>query len=127
MNISGILRTGLRLPRELVGVAITGAYLGPGCYWADDWRKSDGYTSRQGTYWAGGAGAIKGRGAFMFIGDVALGTPYVSRSSYSGIKPPHGFHSVAGLAGRNSVQNNEWVVYNTDQQILRYLVEYSTK
>ncbi len=125
VNISGILRTGLRLPRELVGVAITGAYLGPGCYWADDWRKSDGYTSRQGTYWAGGAGAIKGRGAFMFVGDVVLGIPYVSRSSYSGIRPPPGFHSVAGLAGRSSVQNNEWVVYDTSQISLRYLVEYS--
>lgn len=126
-NCLGILRTGLKLPRQLVGVAITGAYYGPGIYWADDWRKSDGYTSRQGTYWASGAGAIKGRGAFMFVGDVVIGTSYVSTSSYNGVKPPHGFHSVAGLAGRSSVRNNEWVVYSSHQQKLCYLVEYSTK
>lgn len=126
VNVTGILRTGLKLPRQLVGVAITGAMFGPGIYWADDWRKSDGYTSRDGTYWAGGAGAIKGRGAFMFVANVVLGNPYVA-SGWSGYtKPPHGCHCVAGLAGKSGVQNNEWIVYDGTQNNLCYLVEYDT-
>ncbi|KKK59888.1 hypothetical protein LCGC14_3029860, partial [marine sediment metagenome] len=126
VNVNGILRTGFRLPKQLVGVAITGALYGSGVYFADDWRKSDGYTSRPGTYYAGGSGGVKNRGAFMFVADVALGTSYVAGYGYSGIKPPHGFDSVAGLAGRSGVQNNEWVTYNSEQQRLRYLVEYFT-
>lgn len=128
VNVSGILRTGLKLPRQLVGVAITGAMFGSATYWADDWRKSDGYTSRQGTYWAGGSGGVKGRGAFMFVGDVALGTPHVA-SGWSGYtKAPHGCHSIVGLQGRTSgLQNNEWMVYSEDQNNLSYLVEYEVK
>ena len=127
VNISGILRTGLKLPRQLVGVAITGAMWGSGIYWADDWRKSDGYTSRPGTYWAGGAGAIKGRGAFMFVANVALGNPYVA-TGYGGgyTRAPQGSHCIAALGGRSGVQNNEWVVYDATQNNLCYLVEYDT-
>lgn len=126
VNITGILRTGLRLPRQLVGVAITGAMFGPGIYWADDWRKSDGYTSRDGTHWARGAGAIKGRGAFMFVANVALGNPYIAQSWSGYTKAPRGCHCVAGLAGRSGVQNNEWIVYEASQNNLCYLVEYDT-
>jgi len=127
VNVTGILRTGLKLPRQLVGVAITGAMFGPGIYWADDWRKSDGYTSRQGTYWAGGAGAIKGRGAFMFVANVALGNPFVANSWGGYTKPPGGKHCIAGLAGKSGVQNNEWIVFDADQNNLCYLVEYDTR
>ena len=124
INVTGILRTGLRLPRQLVGVAITGAMLGPGAYFADDWRKSDGYTSRSNSYWAGGSGGVEGRGAFMFVSDVALGNPYIT--GYGGYtQAPRGYHCVAALGGRNGVQNNEWVIYDTSQNNLRYLVEYS--
>lgn len=124
VNVTGILRTGLKLPRQLVGVAITGAMFGPGVYWADDWKKSDGYTSREGTYWARGGGDVKGRGAFMFIADVALGNPHVANSWSGYTKAPSGYHSVAGIAGRSGVQNNEWIVYDASQNNLRYLVEY---
>jgi hypothetical protein len=128
VNVSGILRTGLKLPKQLVGVAITGAMWGPGIYWADDWRKSDGYTSRDGTYWASGAGGISGRGAFMFVANVALGNPYVA-TGYGGgyTKAPQGKHCVAALGGHSGVQNNEWVVYNAAQNNLCYLVEYNTE
>ena len=126
VNVSGILRTGLKLPRQLVGVAITGAMFGPGIYWADDWRKSDGYTSRDGGYWASGAGAVKGRGAFMFVANVALGNPFVANTWGGYTKAPKGCHCVAGLAGKSGVQNNEWIVYEADQNSLTYLVEYDT-
>jgi len=126
VNVSGILRTGLKLPRQLVGVAITGAMFGPGIYWADDWRKSDGYTSRDGTHYARGAGKIAGRGAFMFVANVALGTPHVANSWSGYTKAPRGCHCVAGLAGKSGVQNNEWIVYDGAQNDLCYLVEYDT-
>ena len=45
---------------------------------------------------------------------------------HSDVKPPIGYHSVAGLAGTSGVLNNEWVVYNENQQNLCYLIEYST-
>jgi hypothetical protein len=127
VNVSGILRTGLKLPRQLVGVQITGAMFGPGIYWADDWRKSDGYTSREGGYYAGGSGGIPGRGAFMFVANVALGTPYVASTWGGYTKPPAGYHSVAGLAGRSGLANNEFIVYDASQNDLGYLVEYKTK
>jgi len=127
VNVSGILRTGLRLPKQLVGVVITGAMFGPGVYWADDWRKSDGYTSRSGGYYSGGGGGVKGRGAFMFVGNVALGNPYVANTWGGYTEAPKGYHSVAGLAGKSGVQNNEWIVYDAAQNNLVYLVEYDTK
>lgn len=127
VNVPGILREGLRLPKHLVGVAITGAMFGPGIYWADDWRKSDGYTSRQGTYYAGGSGGVRGRHAFMFIADVALGKPHLASGPRGYTSPPSGCHSVFGKAGYSRVANNEWIIYKPDQMNLRYLVEYDTR
>ena len=123
VNVSGILRESLRLPRQLVGVVITGAMFGPGLYWADDWKKSAGYTSLQGSYWSAGSGGVSGRSAFMFVADVALGKPYVAPSSGGYTKPPKGYHCVLGKAGL-SVQNNEFVTYDSSSNRLRYLVEF---
>ena len=131
VNISGILREGLRLPKQLVGVVITGALYGPGSYWASDWKKSAGYTSLQGSYWSGGSGSIRGRGAFMFVADVILGRAHLSLESKGYINAPKNCHSVLGKAQVSKLgtyggylQNDEWVTYNTDQNQLRYLVEF---
>lgn len=126
-NVPGILRTGLRLPKELVGVVITGAMFGPGIYWADDWKKSDGYTSREGGYWAGGGGKVQGRKAFMFVANVAVGNPHVASGPKGYTSPPRGHHSVFGKADVSSVQNNEWIVFDKAQNTLAYLVEYDVK
>jgi len=126
VNVPGILREGLRLPKHLVGVAITGAMFGPGSYFADDWKKSDGYTSNPKGYWSNGAGHVSGRGAFMFISDVALGNPHVAPGPRGYTAPPPGHHSVAGLKRHSGVANNEWIVYDTSHINLRYLVEYET-
>jgi hypothetical protein len=124
VNVSGIMRTSLRLPKQLVGVQITGAMFGPGIYWADDWKKSAGYCSLRNSYWAGGSGTIRGRGAFMFIADVALGKPFVAPGPSGYTKPPAGHHSVFGKAGRSHVANNEFITYSGDTNRLRYLVEF---
>src|SRR5439155_14964221 len=88
VNVRGILREALRMPKELVGVVITGAMFGPGLYFADDWKKSAGYTSLTNSYWSGGSGAIAGRGAFMFAADVVLGQPFVAPHAHGYTAPP---------------------------------------
>jgi len=127
VNVPGIVRENLRLPNTLVGVVITGAMFGPGLYWADDWRKSDGYTSNPGSYWSSGSGSVKGRHAFMFAGDVIMGVPHVAPSSHGYTKPPAGSHCVFGKAGHSGVANNEWIVFQRGRNVLRYLIEYRTK
>lgn len=126
VNVSGILREGLRLPKELVGVVVTGAMFGPGQYYADDWKKSAGYTSLAGSYWSSGGGAVQGRDAFMFACDVVLGSAYVAPGPSGYTKAPSGHHSVFGKAGHSQVQNNEWIVYDAAQHSIKYLCEFST-
>ncbi len=126
VNVSGILREALRLPKELVGVVITGAMFGPGLYFADDWKKSAGYTSLSHSYYCGGGGAVKGRDAFMFAADVVLGQPFVAPQAHGYTRPPDGHHSVFGKAGHSHVMNNEFIVFKREQNQLRYLIEFTT-
>lgn len=125
VNVSGILRESLRMPKTLVGVVITGAMFGPGLYFADDWKKSAGYTSIKGSYWASGGGTVQNREAFMFACDVVLGAPFVAPGAKGYTEPPKGYHSVFGKAGKSQVANNEFIVYQTMQSRLRYLAEFS--
>ncbi len=126
VNVSGILSKSLMMPKKLVGVAITGAMFGPGTYWADDWKKAAGYCSLQNSFWSGGRGAVRGRKAFMFLGDVVLGKPFLAPGPRGYTSPPGGCHSVFGKANYSHVMNNEWIVYQEDQNVLRYLVEFET-
>lgn len=131
VNVSSILRKSLMLPQQLVGVVLTGALLGTGCYFADDIKKSAGYTSLSGSIWSGGAGAVKGRHAFMFVAEVVCGNPHTASGCHGYTSAPKGCHSVFGkgdhtkLNSYRTLQNNEWVVYKTDQFMLRYLLEFS--
>jgi hypothetical protein len=125
VNCSGILREGFRLPNQLKGVVITGAMFGPGIYFADDWKKSAGYTSLSGSYWSSGSGGIKGRDAFMFVCDVVLGCPHIANGAYGYNRPPNGHHSIFGKMGVSGVQNNEFIVFSTAQYRIRYLVEFA--
>lgn len=127
INLPGILREGLRFPKELVGVAISGAMFGPGHYWASDFKKSAGYTSLAGSYWSGGGGAVKGRNAMMFIADVCLGKPHLARGPHGYTSPPTGCHCVYGKSGYSGVQNDEWITFHKGQYQFRYLVEFSVK
>jgi hypothetical protein len=124
VNVPGIMEQSLILPKKLKGVQTTGAMFGPGHYWADDFKKSAGYTSYKGSYWASGSGGVKSRGAFIFIADVVLGKPWLARRSgyYDG--PPKGNHSIFGKSGYSSVQNNEFITFDENANQLRYLVEF---
>ncbi len=127
-NAGGILSTGLRFPKALKGVIITGAMFsggGGGLYWADDWKKSAGYTSLRSSYYASGNGTIAGREAFMFITDVAIGKPFVAPHAFPYTGPPKGHHSVMGKAGFSGVHNNEFITFERETHRLRYLVEFT--
>lgn len=126
VNVRGILRESLRLPKQLVGVTLNGAMFGQGLYWADDWKKSAGYTSLTGSYYSRGDGGIKNRGAFMFAVDVCIGKPYVAPAYQGYTKPPTGHHSVFGKAGRSGVQNNEFITYESESHKMCYLMEFTT-
>jgi hypothetical protein len=45
-------------------------------------------------------------------------------NGYTG--PPKGHHSVFGKAGHSGVQNNEFIVFKSEQHRLRYLIEFTT-
>lgn len=126
VNVRGILDKALMMPRQLVGVTITGAMFGQGLYFADDWKKSAGYTSLRGGYWSSGGGGIKNRGAFMFLADVVLGQPYVAPNAKGYTGPPTGYHCIFGKANYSGVANNEWIIFKSEQNRLRYLVEFDT-
>lgn len=125
VNLSSILRTGFRFPSELVGVVITGSVYGPGAYYADDIKKSAGYTSLRNSYWSGGSGSIQGRHAFMFACDVVLGVPHLARGPYGYTSTPKGTHCVFAKGGYSGVQNNEWVIFSKPQIRIRYLIEFT--
>lgn len=135
-NCPGILRTGLRLPKQLTGVILNNQMFGDGAYFADDWKKSAGYCSLSNSYWTRNnmSGAVRGRAAFMFLVDVALGRPHLAQSGKGYTSPPPGCHSVFGKAaitkiapsfGGGYLANNEWIIYEVDQHRLRYLIEFS--
>jgi len=134
VNVKGILEKSLLLPKQLVGVSINGAMFGPGLYWADDWKKSAGYTSLRGSIWSGGGGGVSSRAAFMFAADVTLGEPHVAPGPRGYTSPPNGSHCVFGMGynhptakNRGSgVQNNEWIVFQNAQSRLKYLAEFDT-
>lgn len=128
VNVSGIMRTSFRLPAELarMGVMINGAMFGGGIYFADDWRKSDGYTSRSGSYYGGGSGALRNRGAFMFACDTVMGEAHVAPGPKGYTGTPKGTHCIFGKAGHSSVANNEWIVFRKESNKLKFLIEYDT-
>lgn len=122
-NVTGILREMLRMPKTLSGVVITGAMFGSGVYWADDFKKSVGYTDG-GMYDRFGRGGF-GRGLFMFAGDVILGNPWVAPRSGGYQGPPKGHHCIYGKAGHSGVVNNEWITFERNHMELRYLCEFT--
>lgn len=128
VNVSGILRESLKLPAQLRGVTTNGAMFGSGLYFADDWKKSAGYTSIENSYWSKGSGRVNKRHSFMFLTDVVIGNPYVPPYSgdYRSKIDYKTYHSVYGKNGKSGVANNEFIVFDAHQHYLRYLVEFST-
>lgn len=122
VNVQPILSSNLRLPKQLKGVVITGAAFGSGIYFATDWRKSYGYTGHGNAYYGGG-GNVKGRGFFMFLNDVIMGDPYMTKYTGSWSTPPNGKDSIAAYNEYTSVANDEHIIFNPNYQRIRYMIE----
>jgi len=123
-NWWSIINSGLVLRPSAV---ITGKMFGYGIYFAPKARKSFGYTSYHGSYWAGG----NSNSAFMSLYDVAYGKPYDVHSFDSQYhnfnyellqkycKDANCLHAHAG----SMLRNDEIIVYKEEQTTIKYLVE----
>jgi len=123
-NWWSIINTGLILRPSAV---ISGKMFGYGIYFAPKAQKSLGYTSLNGSYWAGG----NSNSAFMALYDVAYGKPYDAYSFESRFgnltydklkeldKDANCLHAHAG----NMLRNDEIIVYKEEQLTIKYLVE----
>ncbi len=120
VNISNIFKTGLKI--RPAGVQLTGAMYGAeALYFASMSTKSINYTSINASYWAGGNDSV----AYMFLNDCALGNQKIADRSYQynaqNIKPNHSVWAKSGSA----VINDEYMIYNTTQQYIRYFIEFT--
>jgi poly [ADP-ribose] polymerase len=119
-----ILQTGLVL--RPTNAVISGKMFGYGTYYADKAKKSWGYTSARGSYWARGDAPE----AYMALFDVHLGNPlkvarhehWCSSLDIKKLKAKGDYDSVFAEAG-SSLYNNEFVVYTEDQSTIKYLIQ----
>jgi len=99
---------------------------GAGTYFADQARKSLGYTSLQGSYWAQGCS----NEAFMGLYQVHLGN-MLEKQKHEGwmynlnekrLKELGQYDSFFAKGGID-LCNNEYIIYNEDKSSIKYLVE----
>jgi poly [ADP-ribose] polymerase 2/3/4 len=127
-NWMGILDTGLLL--RPTGVVITGKMFGNGTYYADKARKSIGYTSLSGSYWAKGSA----NEAFMALFDVHLGDSlrvkrhesWMSSLDEKKLKAKGVYDSLFAEGGAD-LKNNEYIVYREEQSTIKYLIQVKGK
>jgi poly [ADP-ribose] polymerase len=122
----GILSEGLRI--RPAGVPTTGSMYGNGCYLANKARKSIGYTSLKGSYWAGGSESR----AYLALFEVNLGKVWDVQPGgkwekwMSGLDDKkvrgNGYDSVYARSGVD-LRNDEYVVYDVSRCNIKYLIE----
>jgi poly [ADP-ribose] polymerase len=124
-NWWSIIQSGLVL--RPTNVVITGRMFGNGSYFSPTARKSMGYTSLMGSYWARGNSAS----GFMALMSVAYGKPYnvySFDSDFYGLdydrlqKKCKGANCLHAHAG-SMLRNDEIVIYKEEQSTIKYLVE----
>lgn len=123
-NWWSILRSGLVL--RPTNAVINGKMFGYGLYFAPRAKKSVGYTSLRGSYWAGGHSQF----GFMALYEVVYGKPYDVNSnngcndmSYEKLqRVAPGCSSLHAHAGP-VLKNDEIIVYKEEQTTIKYLVE----
>ena len=124
-NWWSIIQTGLVL--KPTNAVITGKMFGYGIYYAPKARKSLGYTSLEGSYWAGG----RSKTGYMALMDVAYGKPYDVNSfdskyysfDYDKLQQAcPGANCLHAHAG-TMLRNDEIVIYKQEQCTIKYLIE----
>lgn len=125
-NFLSILQTGLKIRPK--GVQTTGSMFGDGIYAANKARKSIGYTSLRGSYWASGSS----NKAYLAIFEFATGKEWkvLDGQKWSGWMGrinkqqvnDKGYDSVFAQGGAD-LRNDEYIVYDSTQVTIRYLIE----
>lgn len=124
-NWWSIINSGLVL--KPTNAVITGKMFGFGIYYAPKARKSLGYTSLAGSYWAKG----NSNTAFMALMDVAYGKPFdvhsfdrkYSSFNYDALqKACPGANCLHAHEG-SMLRNDEIIVYKEEQCTIHYLIE----
>jgi len=121
-NWVGILSRGLLLPKIVVSLGVhrtDAGWLGNGIYFGDSVNTASNYAGQ-------GSRGTK----FMTIAEVALGkVKDYHKITYGLSGPPSGFDSCHGVRRKTGVtsqfDDDEFVIYDSKQQKLDYLVEFS--
>jgi poly [ADP-ribose] polymerase len=123
-NWWSILSGGLVL--RPTNAVITAKMYGIGSYFANLARKSIGYTSLTGSYWARG----NSNRAFLSLFDVHVGNQYVIKKHGDWCKQltwkklqDHGDYDSVYAPGGYDLKNDEFIVYKEEQSTIKYLVE----
>ena len=122
-NWWSIINSGLVLRPNAI---ISGKMFGSGIYFAPKARKSLGYTSLEGSYWANGSNKC----GFMAVFEIHYGNPYVTYDnynfdydfSYKDLQKLGDYDCVHAKAGR-SLRNDEIIIYQECQCTIKYLIE----
>jgi poly [ADP-ribose] polymerase len=114
-NILNILNQGLLIkPKTAVH---TGSMFGNGIYFADQSTKSSQYAHKYASN--------KYPSSFLFLCDVATGNIKKYNDAQSHLhSSPTGYDSVQGVEGRSLI-HNEYIVYNPNQSLIKYLIEFT--
>lgn len=123
-NWLSILQNGMLIRPS--GVATTGAMFGLGIYGANKARKSYGYTSAKGSYWASGNSSTAFMALFKFNTgkhhNVYKHTSECYDFNADNLKTKGNYDSVYAHKGAD-LRNDEFIVYNTNQVTIYALVE----
>lgn len=121
-NFVGLLSRGVLMPKMVVamgGKRRDAGLLGHGIYFGDSVTTSAQYTN---------LGSMRSS-RLMLLNNVALGTVKDYTKVMFGLtEAPEGFHSVHGVRGTSEAgsefKDDEYVIFNTNQQQQEYLVEF---
>jgi len=128
-NWLSVLQRGLLIRPS--GVSTTGSMLGDGVYFADKAKKSIGYTSLRGSYWASGSS----NKAYLALFAVNLGrtwdllngkthSSWMTRLDQKQVSAK-GYDTVFAKGGVD-LRNNEYVIYDHARCSIRYLIELNS-
>lgn len=117
-NVLSILKNGFMIPPASASHC-TGRLFGNGVYFAIQSTKSLNYSYGAAPGQRGGYS----NSCFMFLVDVAMGKSYVPR--YGEHLPKAGYDSTWAKPGQSGIQNDEIIVYKTNQANPILLVEFS--
>ena len=121
-NWLSIMLNGLQLNPN---AQITGKMFGQGIYFAPRAKKSFGYTSCTGSFWAHGKSQV----GFMGLFATAYGKPCMVRSAgkyTESFLKAQGKDCVHATPENTGLKNDEIIYYNENAMVLNYIVEFST-